>query len=167
MTVWQTDRLSLNRWQQGDLPALSNLLTHGATMSHWPQPFTSQDVQYWLQRALTPSTHGCARWSCSRTADGALIGDVGIVHTQILEETVFDLGYIIHEDFWRQGYGREPVCGAIAWAKGQGIGELVANMALDNVPSWSLAESVGMLRTSVFANPKNRYKETYIYRLQL
>ena len=167
MTVWQTDRLSLNRWQQGDLPALSNLLTHGATMSHWPQPFTPQDVQDWLQRALTPSTHGCARWSCSRTADGALIGDVGIVHTQILEETVFDLGYIIHEDFWRQGYGREPVCGAIAWAKGQGIGELVANMALDNVPSWSLAESVGMLGTSVFANPKNRYKETYIYRLQL
>ncbi len=167
MTVWQTDRLSLNRWQQGDLPALSNLLTHGATMSHWPQPFTSQDVQDWLHRALTPSTHGCARWRCSRTADGALIGDVGIVHTQILEETVFDLGYIIHEDFWRQGYGREAVCGAIAWAKGQGIGELVANMALDNVPSWSLAESVGMLRTSVFANPKNRYKETYIYRLQL
>jgi hypothetical protein len=59
------------------------------------------------------------------------------------------------------------VCGAIAWAKGQEIGELVVNMVLENESSWSLAESVGMLRTSVFANPKNRYKEAYIYRLQL
>lgn len=167
MTVWQTDRLSLKHWQVNDLPALSDLLTHGPTMSHWPQPFTPQDVQAWLQRALTPSIRGCARWRCSRTIDGVLIGDVGIVHTQILEETVFDLGYIIHEKFWRQGYGREAVLGAIAWAKGQGIGELVATMAVDNVPSWSLAESVGMLRTSVFANPKNKCKETYIYRLQL
>ena len=167
MTVWQTDRLSLKRWQVNDLPALSDLLTHGATMSHWPQPFTPQDVQAWLQRAQTRSIRGCARWRCSRTFDGVLIGDVGIVHTQILEETVFDLGYIIHEKFWRQGYGREAVLGAIAWAKGQGIGELVATMAVDNVPSWSLAESVGMQRASVFANPKNRCKETYIYRLQL
>ena len=59
------------------------------------------------------------------------------------------------------------MCGAIAWAKGQEIGELVVNMVLENESSWSLAESVGMLRTSFFANPKNRYKEAYIYRLQL
>lgn len=167
MTVWQTDRLSLNRWQQNDLSALSDLLTHGATMRHWPQPFTPQDVQAWLQRAQTPSIHGCARWRCSRKADGVLIGDVGIVHTQMLEESVFDLGYIIHEDFWRQGYGCEAVFGAIAWAKEQGIGELVANMAVDNVPSWSLAESVGMQQMGVFTNPKNMFKETYSYRLQL
>ena len=86
------------------------------------------------------------------------IGDVGIVHTQILEETVFDLGYIIHKDFWRQGYGREAVYGA----KEQGIGELVANMTMDNMPSWTLAESVSMQRTGVFANPKNMCKDTYI-----
>ena len=167
MTVWQTDRLSLNRWQQGDLPALASILTHGATMSHWPQPFTLQDVYAWLQRAVTPSQYGCARWRCSRRADGVLIGDVGVVYTQILDENVFDLGYIIHKDFWRQGYGREAVFGVIAWAKRQGIGELVANMAVDNVPSWTLAESVGMQQTGVFANPKNLFKETYIYRLQL
>ena len=131
-------------------------------MSHWPQRFTPQDVQAWLRRTLTPSIHGCARWRCNRTADGVRIGDVGIVHTQILEETVFDLGYIIHKDFWRQGYGREAVCGAIAWAKEQGIGELVANMTMDNVPSWTLAESVSMQRTGVFANPKNMCKDTYI-----
>jgi RimJ/RimL family protein N-acetyltransferase len=167
MTVWQTDRLSLNRWQQDDLPALSTLLTHGATMSHWPQPFTPQDFQEWLQRALAPSVNGCARWRCNRTADGVLVGDVGVVHRQILEQPVFDLGYIIHKDFWHMGYGREAVIGAIAWAKGQGISELVANMAVDNVPSWSLAESVGMQRSEMFANPKNKFKDTYIYRLQL
>ena len=167
MTVWQTDRLSLSRWQQDVLPALFALLTDGATMSHWPKPFTPQDAQDWLQRARAPSIHGCARWRCSRTTDGVLIGDVGIVHTQILEESVFDLGYIIDKNFWRQGYGREAVCGAIAWAKQQGISELVANMAVDNVPSWSLAEAVGMQRTDVFANPKNQFKESYIYRLRL
>lgn len=40
-------------------------------------------------------------------------------------------------------------------------------MAVDNVPSWSLAEAVGMQRTDVFANPKNQFKESYIYRLRL
>lgn len=54
-------------------------------------------------------------------------------------------GYTIHNQFWRQGYGKEAVEGALRLAFDQlNYHRIEAHINLDNTPSIKLAESVGM-----------------------
>ncbi len=54
-------------------------------------------------------------------------------------------GYTIHNQFWRQGYGKEAVKAAITLAfENLHYHRIEAHINLDNIPSIKLAESVGM-----------------------
>ncbi|GAA0343581.1 hypothetical protein GCM10008967_37550 [Bacillus carboniphilus] len=54
-------------------------------------------------------------------------------------------GYTIHNQFWKQGYGKESVKAAIILAfETLNYHRLEAHINLDNTPSIKLAESVGM-----------------------
>ncbi|MED4015515.1 GNAT family protein [Sutcliffiella cohnii] len=55
------------------------------------------------------------------------------------------LGYTIHNQFWRQGFGKEAVKAAIILAFNKlNFHRIEAHINLDNTPSIKLAESVGM-----------------------
>lgn len=54
-------------------------------------------------------------------------------------------GYTIHNQFWRQGYGRESAKAAIKFAFEQlNYHRIEAHINIDNTPSIKLAESIGM-----------------------
>ena len=147
---------------------LFSILGDPITMSHWPSPLTRSASDAWLDRATQGTAeHGCSRWCVCRRDDNEVVGDVGIVYTSILDDWVYDLGYIIHHPYWRNGYALEASRGAIAWARDQSIGELVATMATDNLPSVAMAETLGMTRQFEFTNPKNLNKQTFYYSLNL
>ena len=94
-------------------------------------------------------------------------GDVGIRFMEMFGAWENDLGYIIHHDFWRQGYAFEAASGAVSWARRAGLADVCANMANDNSGSVAVAEKLGMRREREFVNPRNRNKLTYWYRLNL
>lgn len=55
------------------------------------------------------------------------------------------LGYTIHNQYWRNGYGKEAVQGALDMSfKHLGFHRVEAHINLDNIPSLRLAESIGM-----------------------
>ncbi len=55
------------------------------------------------------------------------------------------MGYTIHNQFWKMGYGKEAVKAAIQLAFEQiNYHRLEEHINLDNLPSVKLAESVGM-----------------------
>lgn len=167
-SILQTERLRLRTWAAGDVAKLQWLLGDPQTMAHWPAPLDHAAVLDWLRRSRAGMADcGYARWCCERLSDGRVIGDVGLMSAEIQGESVVDLGYIIHRDFWRQGFALEACRGIVAWARERGIGELVANMAVDNTPSVAVAEKLGMRRHAEFVNPRNRNKLTYIFRLAL
>lgn len=168
MEVFETERLVLREWEADERDALARILGDPVTMSHWPAPFDDAAINGWFDRARRGMReHGCARWCCERRADGRIIGDMGIVVADVNGETVHDLGYIVHQSYWRQGYALEAMRGAVDWAQAQGIDALVANMATDNTPSVALAEKLGMRCERTFINPRNGNKETFFYRLGL
>ena len=166
--MFTTQRLRLRTWQPTDLTNLHALLSDPLTMAHWPQPLDEAQARAWLERSSTGMRdHGYARWCCERLADGRIIGDVGIMRTELEGEWVNDLGYIIHHDFWRNGYAVEAAQGAVGWAKANGLEVLVANMAIDNTPSVGVAEKLGMLKKREFIKANNMAKPTFWYELQL
>ncbi|MBA9028534.1 GNAT family N-acetyltransferase [Peribacillus huizhouensis] len=55
------------------------------------------------------------------------------------------IGYMIHNQFWRKGYGKEAVKEALNIAfKDLNFHRIEAHINVDNAPSINLAESVGM-----------------------
>lgn len=55
------------------------------------------------------------------------------------------LGYMIHNQYWRRGYGKEAVAAAITFAFDKlNYHRIEAHINLDNTPSIKCAEGVGM-----------------------
>ncbi len=137
-------------------------------MAHWPQPYDHSGVEAWLARAMdSMRQHGYARWCCQRLADQKIVGDVGLMRASILGTECVDLGYIIHRDYWRNGYALEACRAVVAWARAQQIPALVATMATDNYASAGVARKLGMTWVEDFINPNNLHKPTHYFRLNL
>lgn len=59
------------------------------------------------------------------------------------EADVYDIGYCVHRERWRQGYGTEIVGLLTAWVQKQGGAAVTAEVAKDNRASRSLLEKCG------------------------
>lgn len=161
--VAATRRLRLRRYTEGDLGSLTALLTDPITMQHWPEPLTIEQARAWLRRAMEGyATPGYGRFAVE-LADGAYIGDAGILVAQIQGRTENDLGYIIAHSQWRLGYGLESARACFDYGHGQGLQRIVANMAHDNVGSIRVARQLGFTLETRFLNPRNRNKETLLF----
>lgn len=82
----------------------------------------------------------------------------------------FDIGYCVHKDCWRKGYGTEIIALITAWVRENGGAEIAAEVAKENTASRSLLESNGfkVKRESSF----KKYNmgivfESYIYSLKI
>ncbi|MDW3205025.1 MAG: GNAT family N-acetyltransferase [Alphaproteobacteria bacterium] len=166
-TVATTERLILRPWTLADQPRLSTLLTDPITMKHWPEPFDADDVRHWLERALQCwQEDRLGRWAVERRADGLVLGDCGLVPTELDGEAVTDLGYILQAPHHGQGYGKEAAAAALHYGTEiLGLNNIVCHMAEDNIPSRRTAEALGMAETRRFTHTGNRNKTHIIYRL--
>ncbi len=164
--IFETERLVVRPWTSADRTAILDLLSDPITMAHWERPLDAAGADVWLEWALADMQRvGYARWCVQQISDGQIVGDVGIRRKEMFGEMVNDLGYIIDHRFWHRGYGYEAAAGAVEWARANGLADVVANMATDNVASVAMAEKLGMIREREFANPTNRNKSTFWYRL--
>ncbi|MDE7261012.1 MAG: GNAT family N-acetyltransferase [Oscillospiraceae bacterium] len=59
------------------------------------------------------------------------------------EEGVYDIGYCIHKNWWRQGYGTELVELVASWVREQGGTAITAEAARENRASRVLLEKCG------------------------
>ncbi len=166
--ILETERLRLRTWQEEDFPNLLRILSDPTTMAHWPQPLDAQAARGWYARSQAGMREqGYGRWCCELRSSGEIVGDVGIVRMQSQGQWINDLGYIIHHPHWRKGYAYEAAAAAVQWATTQGLGKLVATMAVDNEASAAVARKLGMQLLHTFNNANNANKSTYWFELQL
>ena len=164
--VLETARLRLRQYQPADYAALHAILADPVTMQFWPAPFTPEQTQAWLGRQIAGyAARGYGHWAVERTVDSsALIGDVGLMLAQVNGRDEVDLGYIIHNPYWRQGYALEAARAALDFARAQpAISRVVANMAHDHYASRRVAEKLGMAFEGDFLNARNRGIRTLLY----
>ncbi len=51
------------------------------------------------------------------------------------DRKVYDIGYCIHKDYWKCGYGSEALSLLLNWPKEHGAENVAAEVAIDNIPS--------------------------------
>ena len=86
------------------------------------------------------------------------------------ERKVYDIGYCIHKNHWRKGYGQEAVRMLVEWLRQQGAERITAEVAMENAASNALLRTLGCAVTKETEFKKYgmdvRYK-SYIYELIL
>lgn len=83
-----------------------------------------------------------------------------------------ELGYVLNENYHRQGYITEGCIAVIEYMFKAGVHRIYAECAPQNTPSWKVMEKVGMEREAHFrknvsfhndANGEPIYWDTYVY----
>lgn len=165
--VATTERLRLRPWTRAEIAALTALLTDPVTMKHWPAPFDEDGARVWFDRATQHwSEKRMGRWAIERLSDGRILGDCGLIPTELDGERVTDLGYILKAPYHGQGYGKESALAALHYGRTVlNLTDIVCHMAQDNIPSRRTAEALGMTEYRRFIHAGNRGKTHIIYRL--
>ena len=158
-------RLIIRPYTFDDVERLLPILADPTTMAFWPRPFTPEEVEGWVERNIARHREdGVARYPLLLKDGETLIGDCGIIKVLVAGETVYDLGYIVHFPYWRQGYAIEAALALKQYAFDElDLPALHANMPHGHVASRRVAEKLGMQRVKEFDNPRNRNIRTYLY----
>ncbi|GGP16121.1 GNAT family N-acetyltransferase [Oceanobacillus neutriphilus] len=150
----ETERLVLrplkngdyNRWLEGcrdRLPSQYKYDDDKMDLSGWTQEkFNDKVVSKFKEYADRDEVYV---FGIFRKSDQKQLGKVEL-ETIIRDEFQWGLlGYTIHNQFWRNGYGKEAVKAALNIAfKNLAFHRIEAHINIDNEPSLKLAKSVGM-----------------------
>ncbi|PFG15355.1 GNAT family N-acetyltransferase [Bacillus sp. es.036] len=100
-------------------------------------------------------------------ADGTHIGMVDFSTLARMNFQWARIGYTIHNQYWRKGYGKEAVSAALQIAfHNLGFHRIEAHINLDNSPSTQLAQSVGMVNEGVrkgFIYENEKWTDQLVY----
>ncbi len=165
MNVIETERLIIREYSINDVPELNVILSSPITMSFWPSPFSLQQTQDWIYNNIERYKKlGFGRWAVVLKDNCTLIGDCGIMLSEIDGKQENDLGYIINYPYWKKGFAIEVsnACKEYAFTNLK-IKRLCANMPFNHERSRRVAEKIGMKKEKEFYNRRNRDILTYLY----
>ena len=161
--ILETPRLLLREYIPEDFNALYEILSDPETMRHYPAPFDARRVKGWIDWNLQNyAEYGFGLWAVVRKESGAFIGDCGITLQNIDGEMLPEIGYHIHKNCWRQGYGTEAARAVRDWAfENLPYDRLYSYMKSTNVGSYSTALANGMTKVKEYPDEKNGSSYAY------
>jgi RimJ/RimL family protein N-acetyltransferase len=159
----ETPRLILRDYVEADFDALYAMLSDPETMKHYEHPYDEAGARRWLAWSLENyRTHGFGWWAMIRKDTGEFIGDCGVTMQRIDGELLPEIGYHIHKDHWRRGYGKEAARAVLDWAfENTDFDCLYAYMTDGNVASWATACSIGMTLEKEYCDAREGVMRVY------
>lgn len=161
--TFRTDRLTLRPLAASDAADLFSMYAHPEAMRYWDTP-PHKDVattRALLERMIA-NPQGCAWAICLAQNDRA----IGVVE-YLGNPGVPGMGYILHPDYWRQGYTSEAVHAALEYGFSVlGLDRVELWINDENVASQRLAKKVGFIRRGRFQQKyhhHNAVHEKYVY----
>ena len=160
---FETDRLIQREITREDFDNWYEILSDPETMKYYPRPYDRAGVQRWVDWTLNNySRYGFGLWAVILKETGEFIGDCGITMQNIDGVQLPEIGYHVHKNHWRKGYGSEAAKAVRDWAFANRDFEcLYSYMTQSNVASWSTAAAAGMKRVKEYTD--ERYFDMYVY----
>jgi len=150
--ILETERLILRELEQSDFQDLAEILQNPEVMYAYEHDFTDDDVQTWLDRQKKRyEEHNFGLWAVTLKSTGEMIGQAGLTPQKYREKTVLEIGYLLKQKFWHNGYAREAAeyCKQYAFQT-LNRNEVFSIIKTDNISSIKVAESIGMHRKDEF-----------------
>ena len=154
----QTDRLILREWQDGDRGGFAAIVGDPHVMRFYPATRSRAEADAWVDKMIATLADGTAHFmAVERKADGALLGLTGTanINFSIPSEPRVEIGWLLGQQFWGQGYAPEAAAAALQHAFDVlEHDDVVAFTARINLPSQRVMTKLGMVRALDFDHPK-------------
>ena len=146
LVVMETERLLIRRITRKDLDALLAIMGKPEVMYAWEHGFTQKDVRKWINRQLTRyRKEGFGYFAVILKEGGNLIGQAGLMKSTINGNEAVELGYILDNAYWHNGYGIEAARACLEYAFEElGLKTVCCSIRPENVASIRVAERLGM-----------------------
>jgi len=162
MIRFKTKRLIIRDIEEKDLMFLLSIYTEKQNMryiSSGKYDWTLNELKEKYKAINKDYCNGFGIFTVEIKGNGIIIGEAGLFNS-FGNSDILELGYIIDQDFWKQGFGTELCKGLIHYAfTTLKVQKVVARMYTENSASVRLSEKAGMTRTE--SGITDNYK-TYI-----
>lgn len=158
MRITESPRLILREYHRHEFSMTPRLFSDPKTMAFWPAPFNLEQIHDWFNSNVEPYRgKGLGRFAVVLKSNNEWIGDAGLIRTQVNGKEEWDLGYIIHADYWGQGYGTEVAKSLVDYVfRYTDMDRIVIHFAEDHHASRRVAQKVGASLEQTFVNERNR-----------
>jgi len=141
----ETERLSLRPFTLDDLDELAVLLGDAEALVLWGGPLDREGSRDWIERNLARyERDGFGRCAVVWRETRELIGDCGLVSTEVEGRPEIELGWIVRRSHWGRGIATEA---GAAWRDHAfdvlGLERIVSMISERNVASRRVAEKLG------------------------
>ena len=159
----KTENLLLREFTHEDFPALFEIFSDPETMRHYPKPFDENRTKDWIEWNLQNyEEYGFGLWAVVLRETDEFIGDCGLTIQNIDGESLPEIGYHIHKNHWRKGFGSEAASEVRDWAfMNTEYDCLYSYMKYTNIGSYSTAIAIGMKKVKEYHDEKNGISYAY------
>ncbi|WP_160687667.1 GNAT family N-acetyltransferase [Clostridium sp. C2-6-12] len=144
--VLETKRLALREMTQGDFTALCKILQNEDVMYAYEGPFSSNEVQGWLDKQLGRyKEYGFGLWAVVLKETGEMIGQCGLSMQDYNGGKLMEVGYLFQKEHWHHGYASEAAIACKEYAFDKLKAKEVYSIIRDtNISSQNVAIRNGM-----------------------
>jgi ribosomal-protein-alanine N-acetyltransferase len=168
----ETERLILRPFEETDFEAVHSYASVAENVQYmlWGPNDESQTKAFIMRAVAQSKEKPCKNYQYAAVLKSSqkLIGGCNLA---ILGNDEAEIGWILHRDYWKQGFGTEMGKRILEFGfKELGLHRIVAHCDIENYGSWRVMERIGMRREGCFleARPANKfsdkkYGDEYIY----
>ncbi len=141
-----TPRLRLRLMSIDHLDFVAEMLGDKDVMNFYPALYSRMEAAEWIERQVRRyRENGHGLWLVENAHDGVPVGQVGLSMQDVDGVLIPELGYLIHREFWRQGYAYEAASAVLEYAWNvQNYPKVVSLIRPENLPSRAVAKKLGM-----------------------
>jgi RimJ/RimL family protein N-acetyltransferase len=163
-----TERLILCELVQNDFIDLCEMLQDIDVVSAWEHTFTEEQVQEWLEHQFERyETKGVGLWAVIEKETGKMVGQMGLVWSDIEGEEVLELAYMLKKVHWGRGFAIEGGATCLDYALNEiGVQKVYIPIRPENQASKRVAEKLGFSVQSEYIkhyNGKDMVHLVYVF----
>lgn len=158
--ILDTPRLRIQELCEKDLPSLYRIYQQPGILTYmndvW-ENYSSFHEKWnaYINRIYTFYDYGI--WGVFLKETNTLIGQCGIQSVMINDNEEIELGYLLSQQYQKNGYGKEMVTAVLQYAKTQlSFNRIVAQIAPENKASIALAKKCGMSFQEIISSCKQQ-----------
>ncbi|MGX7149137.1 GNAT family N-acetyltransferase [Enterococcus ureasiticus] len=144
--IIENEQLYLREFTPDDFSDLCLILQDEETMYAYESTFSQEKIADWLNWNLKSyEENGFGLWAIIDQKSDTFVGQCGIVYSNVEEEFLLEIGYLVNKRYWNQGYATSASKLCLTYAKTELNAKKICSIIRDtNLSSQKVAEKNGM-----------------------
>lgn len=162
----ETKQFNIEKITQNDFEELSLILKDIEVMYAWEYAFNDNEVQDWINKFTECyKKYQLGYFIVRSKKTKEVIGQVGLMPTQLKNNTEYEIGYILKKEYWHKGYARECVAALLDYAfKNLSLEKVIFEIRPENTASLKVAKFFNAIKfDSIYKSVKNKKMLHFIY----